>query len=140
MLRIRRNAAATASAAAEPRLERGESREGRRQLRGRRRLERGEQLGLAPRVPTGEQDVDAGSDRTRDQVRGRMSIGDRGHVEIVAEDEAVVAELVAQQTEHARRERRGVLGVERRKQHVRGHHAGDAGADRCGEGGQLDGA
>ena len=60
--------------------------------------------------------------------RNRVLVGDRLHLEIVAQDDAVVAKLLAQQTrDDAARQRRRPLLVERRHQDVGGHDRRDAG-------------
>ncbi len=65
-------------------------------------------------------------------------IGDRTHLDVVAEHETVVSELLTQQAHDLGRQGRGSLRVELGKQDVGRHHAGDLGLDGRSEGGQLD--
>ena len=94
--------------------------------------ERFERRGLRLVVAAADQHaVTAGLDREDGRRRDRVLGGNRFHLEIVAEDDAVVLQLVAQQVgHHAARQRRGAFLVERRHQDVRGHDRRHAGLNR----------
>ena len=68
-----------------------------------------------------------------------MAIGDGSHFEVVGEDEAGKADLVAQKGDDVGRKGGRARGVEFRKQNVCAHHGGHARARDRGEGRELDG-
>ena len=64
--------------------------------------------------------------------------GDRLHLEVVAQDDAGILQLVAQDVRHDTARQGGrLLFVERRNEHVRRHDRRDAGLDRRVEGDEL---
>jgi len=71
-----------------------------------------------------EEDVHARPETELDHLRRAVLLRDGVHLEVVREDEAVVADLSAESAEHARRERGRSRGVERLDHDVRRHHAG----------------
>ena len=101
------------------------------------RLERG---GLRVVVAAADQHaVAAGLDRQHRRGGHRVAAGDRLHLEIVAQDDALVAQLLAQEArDDAPRQRRRPRLVERRHEHVRGHDGRDPGLDGRPERHELD--
>ena len=101
------------------------------------RLERG---GLNVDIAAADQEtVAAGGDRLDGGVRHRIRPGDGLHLQVVAQDDALVTELVAQQRmDDAWRQRGRLLFVERGDQHVRGHDEGDPRANGLAERHELD--
>ena len=82
--------------------------------------------------------VAAGRDRADRRVGHRVAPGNRLHLEIVAQDDALVAQLLPQHADDARRQRRGRVLVERRHEDVRRHDGRDLGLDRRPERRELD--
>src|SRR4029077_4833634 len=86
-----------------------------------------------------EHTVAAGRDRLYSRVRNGIRIGNRFHFQVVAQDDAVEIELLAQEAANdRRRQRRGLLLVERRDKDVCGHHECDIVANRFAKWHELD--
>ena len=86
--------------------------------------------------PDAEQ-VGSGGQGQHGRLRDAATGGRAGHVEGVADDDAVVPEPVPQQPQHRGAQGAGELGVEGGYDDVRGHHRGDPGLDGRREGHQL---
>ena len=82
--------------------------------------------------------VAAGGNRADRRVGHRVAPGNRLHLEVVAQDDALVAQLLAQHADDARRQRRGRVLVERRHEDMRRHDGRDLGLDGGPERHELD--
>ena len=103
--------------------------------------ERLERRGLRVDVaPADQHAVAAGRDRQHGRLRHRVVAGDRLHLEVVAQDHALEAQLAraSRPRDDPPRQRRRPLLVERRHEHVRRHDGGDARLDRGPERHELD--
>ncbi len=90
---------------------------------------------------TADHHLAAGSNRLHGRIRHRVGRGDRLHLEIVAEDDALETQLVAQQVvDDAARQRRRLLLVNRRHEDVGGHDKSHLGRNRLPERDGLDAA
>ena len=77
---------------------------------------------VAREVPANQHAVATGGDGLHGGIRDAVILRQRLHLEVVAEDDAIEAEFVAEEVEdNAARQRGRLLLIDRRHEHVRGH-------------------